>query len=1794
MRFELKFLYILFFIFIANSLYSQCGETDVVIPIADNEQAMEFQLIVDGYANNDLSDPNQGVCGVTLKYNHTKRSELTIDLISPAGQKVGLVGPYVPNNTSLFGTILWDISFVRCSALAGPDSGKDKHFNSTNDWFSIPGGYTGVYYPFDFCLEDFNTGPVNGTWTFVVHDHSHFYKGNLLGYTIEFCDGSSLECDLCEAYAGEFDHTEYEYCADDDNISIDISHNFDGKEPDALNYNYEYIVAKDNVILEHSTSPDLDFKDPGEYTICGLSYHKIDAPGVVNLIENVSQINTVFDSIEYIGSPYCADITDTCILVKINTVDTIRIDSTICEGDTLFFQGEKLFSDGKYYFKSNQDCDSAYLINLSLIKLSAGIDASNTTLHCNQDLVLKGQGYISGTGMTYKWLENLVAFHNDYTKVYVGQPGDYSFVLTQGACSDTATISIDADADIPLLDIVVPEINCDNDTVQLSVSSSNATLDSANWYNGTLYTGTTIFTSEAGHYLVQAYGNSGCKAFEVIEVPIDTIKPVVSITANDLTCDADTAYIHIETTEILKEIYWIELNQYGSDVYVLDSGTYHVSIVGDNGCVGLDSITINSYKEGFDFTIKADTLNCLNQTGKIDFISDQDSLTFIWITPNGDSLFTEDIKVDTPGIYKYYITNKYGCSVSGKKEVVENGKKPIISFSQDTFYLSCGVPVHLQPDIDMGYVSVFWGGPGNFYSSLLDPIVNLEGKYFINVIGSNGCSGRDSVVVLYDNTVPDVEIITDTITCANRYPFLRAVANGNYNFKWEDPFKMNYFGQMMTGLKNIGGFYYLTVTDNVNNCESEFFTYVPTDTMKPSFEFVYSNLLDCAHDSLILKYKSDDSIVNFHWQNANSDFDGDSLIVYGPGVVHGRLTAASGCFLDDSTLVKQDDGVFLDDSTLYLNCYNDLMVKLGVEKPDTDYVYNWTGSGLNTQDPNPVIDKPGVYKLVVVTPRCLDSALYTVDFDTITPVVDLGFPDGYILTCQKPFVSFNVDITGLYDEYFWTGDNYYSDKAVDTIREIGTYVCHVRGHNGCLFTDTVNVEKAKNFPDVKAFGDTLDCKNAQHSLTIMANIIGEYTDLYWEGPNGYKSYSLTNEVSDTGNYIIHVINKDGCSDFDTAKVVSDFRKPDIVLDSIGMITCYSDTVKLSPKISADSFLVNWRGPFGFSSDSIDIAVTKAGDYIVEVEPENGCVKSDTFKVSVNKLKPLIIIDGKNLNCCSSTTTIEMNTTADNFSQNWTFPDGTKSTNRNIIIADAGTYKVKVKDMDNGCEAIDSVKIKWDSIRPHIEIKDYFLNCDTSKIEMIAYSDQPDVKYLWFGPGYSQEGSKVYTNKAGNYYIIAEGKNCCTSSKAFKVSEAHVNPDFEAFGGTLNCIQDSVQLKAIRVQDDYSIEWSGPNGFVSNEINPVVYKAGQYEINVIGQNKCDSSAQVLVDIDTIAPEFEFEYSDSLKCDKKTGEITVNVLNGDTVPFVYNWNTYDGSILKGQFSDKMTFNSSGIYTLQLTNSTNGCFSIDSIEIASYDYKLDSARIVIKPPSCYGYSDAEIDIDTVFGGKKPYSYSLDNYWFSNNRSYNSKEAGVYNIYIKDYYGCVLDTNIVIPDGADVQLQLGVDRDNIFLGDSVKVSAIIDAKNGVESYHWTPEFLFNTQNDSIQIVKLQKSTGISLMVVDSNGCVAEDKIWIKVKGKPDVYVPNIFTPDGDGLNDYFYIKTGSGVKNIKRLMIYDNWGEKLFDKKNLRINVPIDGWNGKFKGRNVNSGVYVYVFELELEDDSIYRIAGDVTIIK
>ena len=124
--------------------------------------------------------------------------------------------------------------------------------------------------------------------------------------------------------------------------------------------------------------------------------------------------------------------------------------------------------------------------------------------------------------------------------------------------------------------------------------------------------------------------------------------------------------------------------------------------------------------------------------------------------------------------------------------------------------------------------------------------------------------------------------------------------------------------------------------------------------------------------------------------------------------------------------------------------------------------------------------------------------------------------------------------------------------------------------------------------------------------------------------------------------------------------------------------------------------------------------------------------------------------------------------------------------------------------------------------------------------------------------------------------------------------------------------------------------------------------------------------------------------------------------------------------------------------------------------------------------------------------------------------------------------------------------------------------------------------------------TTTYTVQVTDSLGCSATDEITITVDKSRDVYIPNVFTPNGDGINDNFMIFGGIGVTQIEVLKIYNRWGELLFEASNFQPNDPFFSWDGKLKGKSLNPSVFVYFAEISFFDGVTIPYKGDVTLLK
>lgn len=215
------------------------------------------------------------------------------------------------------------------------------------------------------------------------------------------------------------------------------------------------------------------------------------------------------------------------------------------------------------------------------------------------------------------------------------------------------------------------------------------------------------------------------------------------------------------------------------------------------------------------------------------------------------------------------------------------------------------------------------------------------------------------------------------------------------------------------------------------------------------------------------------------------------------------------------------------------------------------------------------------------------------------------------------------------------------------------------------------------------------------------------------------------------------------------------------------------------------------------------------------------------------------------------------------------------------------------------------------------------------------------------------------------------------------------------------------------------------------------------------------------------------------------------------------------------------------------------------------------------------------------------------STNISIEVTAPGVYWVEARTLCEVVYDT-IEVEFSPPLIIELGEDR-NVNLGDSFTLSPDI---LGMEpySYKWSEADEIQTISclDCAQtVVTPFFDTRYRVMVTDAAGCEETDFIDVKVDRNVYVWIPNAFSPNDDGINDYFYM-VGRFPYNIESFEIFNRWGQRLFQNKEIAVNNEYQGWDGISGGQMMTPDVYVYRIVLSFIDGSKQYFSGDVTLIR
>jgi gliding motility-associated-like protein len=288
-----------------------------------------------------------------------------------------------------------------------------------------------------------------------------------------------------------------------------------------------------------------------------------------------------------------------------------------------------------------------------------------------------------------------------------------------------------------------------------------------------------------------------------------------------------------------------------------------------------------------------------------------------------------------------------------------------------------------------------------------------------------------------------------------------------------------------------------------------------------------------------------------------------------------------------------------------------------------------------------------------------------------------------------------------------------------------------------------------------------------------------------------------------------------------------------------------------------------------------------------------------------------------------------------------------------------------------------------------------------------------------------------------------------------------------------------------------------------------------------------------------------------------------------------------------------NPSGMQVIPGGSST-GCDS--NIVIMIYFRQSLNVLFQAIAPICYGDSSGVIILESILGGLSPYTYSLNQGNFMAISGFPFKleglPPGLYHLTIQDGGSGLINLDIEIPETPPIEVDAGEDH-FIHPGENVQLSA--SSTSQITNWSWYPEDFLSCSNCPDPIVEgPDQDIVYTLTVWDENSCTASDEVSIFLTQDQEIYFPNVFSPNNDGINDIANISSGNAIKQIHYIKIFSRWGELVYEQMNFPPNNPQFGWDGKFNDQWLNPDVFTWVTEIEFTNGKTKLFSGNLTLIR
>jgi gliding motility-associated-like protein len=773
----------------------------------------------------------------------------------------------------------------------------------------------------------------------------------------------------------------------------------------------------------------------------------------------------------------------------------------------------------------------------------------------------------------------------------------------------------------------------------------------------------------------------------------------------------------------------------------------------------------------------------------------------------------------------------------------------------------------------------------------------------------------------------------------------------------------------------------------------------------------------------------------------------------------------------------------------------------------------------------------------------------------------------------------------------------------------------------CSHTFTQNILLVGEVADFSV-SDATACKNDIITLTAINSNPANITLYEWSvggGAFNTGTQTLNTSFPNTGTYTIalRITDLNGCTNTKTVAGAITVTGPTANFTPANKGGCINSTVSFNDLSTTAAGFKSWTFDFGdgntqtFTAPPFNHTYADTGLFVVKmtVTDNNNCSHTYTSTDTIVITNPVAGFTGNYTTICPETDLTFTDTSAGKgLTWYWDFGDGVTSTIQSPVhqyTATSGSFPVKLVVTDIvGCK--DSVSksnyITVKAPRPAFSARDTSSICQLLETKFTFEGSDYESFYWDFGDGSTStlQNPNHFYNAYGSYeaklYLVGYGGCIDSATDTINVYNPYTATVLN-YSPLTNCNSLLVDFSLVTPPSTRFTFYYGDGGVDNSQSKAFQHfykQPGFYGPSLLLEDSLGCQVGVggpnTIRVIGALPLFGVDKKNF--CDSGTVHFTNYTIGNDPV-VTRTWDFDDGST-SSDTDPVHQFTQPGTYIVRHSVTTQtGCSNTitDTIRIYGTPHPLIVGDTVV----CINDILPLQGILTVPDRAITWAWNLgiNGQSSDQNTSVKYPQAGTYTVSLEttNKLGCKDKTskNIFVPPTPVVTI---TGSTTIVVGTGVPMP--VSYSPNIATYTWTPDKNLSCTDCPTPYVNPKFTTTYNVRVQDIYGCAINQDITITVIcNSQNYFVPNTFSPNGDGQNDVF-LPRGRNIDRVNRMQVFNRWGELMYEKRNFMVNDVSAGWNGTYKGKPATADVYIYVIEFVCENASVVPYRGNVTLLR